>query len=1102
MTDDTWAIPTEAHVTPVPLIGLIGLQTDSDGDSDHRRLWELFSSNRGLDRHALNFLVLDLENLELPVAKPPRTSYEWYLPRGIVKQNWMFKHLNLIPSVIVLFFSNPSSTSVSSVVNKVRQALSGVRQTKLAVVLLQEAADQETITSICTECSIPSRAVFCLPPTSSEIKHVLEIEDTLQELASNYYHGQIKTVKSHRDQLNKATHLQLLIRHSFKIGFLSEFKGDLNSAYKSYTSAYLLLLESRLTEHNSSELRCIAGLLNYKICKLAFKLNLPRDAINQFRKHLEQWRSPPGPTSLSWEHAAWQSHQAQFFAQLFLEACKAGQTAIQTQHPGVYFYLAAEYCISRRKLADTQCSSVITYPENDPLSGAATMEFYGQRPWRVGKPEPSDLTKEKEGLDAMCYREKKTKHSKLILELLSLAIVQYEIFKCPRIVTKLTLQTAEEMMVTADYKDALQVLLPCLPTYRQEYWSTLAYSVLAIALKCSFLSCDMSSYCALCLELCGLPVSGVSWLQEEQKRVWGNLLQILETSKAPLPEPSLTAKSERASVGTATKVWTQLLGQSNIEEIDITNFDSCVDVIAQMPQSVKSDEEVSVILKLRYRGYGQISVKNIQCSFSNSCYNQHCLDETERILSEPNNQEIEFKFYAESADVGNSIKIENVSFLLGSSDKLRIKVVKSPPLKRNRDEYYQDPNKNWKYECKIEPQPTKLNINISHNPPVLVGEWFQFSVELENLQEQDATDLDVSCCLVDRTDPLLTETTTLSLTPETPSDQNQSDEINDHCFVAKKVQKLEKSSKECVNFYIHASTGGERVIVMQLTCILGNRKCLDLQTVSLNVIQPFEFTTNYLTEALEETTNCNTDEEFFVSCSIKNNSDHSLTVLGAMMDGSHPVTVSSQPSATSSLDLLPQSSVEQVFGGYVPSGNMLPQLDSQTITPGKLVLSWSRHGSPVINQTIFDLPSLKLSRALLYVESNLPPFGVLRSQLQATYIFCNRCQDIQEFLVNVEPSDSFMFAGPKQFQIKLFPLDRYRFSLIMYPLVCGVTQLPRVKISNTEGNIAQDAIERLLPSTLLVVPKEKNEKQRKLNMDNFKLQDPVVLENLPFSKRV
>ena len=142
MAEDTWTIPTEAHITPVPLIGFVGLQTENDADSDHRRLWELFSSNRGLDRHALNFRVLDLDNLELPVAKPPRTSYEWYLPRGIVKRNWMSKHLNQIPSVIVLFFSNPSSTSVSSAVNKVRQALAGVRQTKLAVVLLQEAADQ------------------------------------------------------------------------------------------------------------------------------------------------------------------------------------------------------------------------------------------------------------------------------------------------------------------------------------------------------------------------------------------------------------------------------------------------------------------------------------------------------------------------------------------------------------------------------------------------------------------------------------------------------------------------------------------------------------------------------------------------------------------------------------------------------------------------------------------------------------------------------------------------------------------------------------------------------------------------------------------------
>ena len=39
MAEDTWTIPTEAHVTPVPLIGFVGLQTENDADSDHRRLW-------------------------------------------------------------------------------------------------------------------------------------------------------------------------------------------------------------------------------------------------------------------------------------------------------------------------------------------------------------------------------------------------------------------------------------------------------------------------------------------------------------------------------------------------------------------------------------------------------------------------------------------------------------------------------------------------------------------------------------------------------------------------------------------------------------------------------------------------------------------------------------------------------------------------------------------------------------------------------------------------------------------------------------------------------------------------------------------------------
>lgn len=33
-----------------------------------------------------------------------RNSYEWYIPKGILKRNWMNKYLHEIPAVIVVFY--------------------------------------------------------------------------------------------------------------------------------------------------------------------------------------------------------------------------------------------------------------------------------------------------------------------------------------------------------------------------------------------------------------------------------------------------------------------------------------------------------------------------------------------------------------------------------------------------------------------------------------------------------------------------------------------------------------------------------------------------------------------------------------------------------------------------------------------------------------------------------------------------------------------------------------------------------------------------------------------------------------------------------------
>lgn len=37
------------------------------------------------------------------MVKPKRQSYEWYHPKGILKRNWILKHLHVLPAVVVLF---------------------------------------------------------------------------------------------------------------------------------------------------------------------------------------------------------------------------------------------------------------------------------------------------------------------------------------------------------------------------------------------------------------------------------------------------------------------------------------------------------------------------------------------------------------------------------------------------------------------------------------------------------------------------------------------------------------------------------------------------------------------------------------------------------------------------------------------------------------------------------------------------------------------------------------------------------------------------------------------------------------------------------------
>lgn len=83
----------------------------------------------------------------------------------------------------------------------------------------------------------------------------------------------------------------------------------MNYVFRHYTQAYANLEEVKPPEYNYLEVKTIAGFLNFKLCRLMFKLNAPRDSLTQFKNHIDKYKNITGPKELLFEHYAWLSVQ-------------------------------------------------------------------------------------------------------------------------------------------------------------------------------------------------------------------------------------------------------------------------------------------------------------------------------------------------------------------------------------------------------------------------------------------------------------------------------------------------------------------------------------------------------------------------------------------------------------------------------------------------------------------------------------------------------------------------------------------------------------------------------------------------------------------------
>uniref|UniRef100_A0A669E0S7 Trafficking protein particle complex subunit 11 n=1 Tax=Oreochromis niloticus TaxID=8128 RepID=A0A669E0S7_ORENI len=580
MAGSQWELPPELCCRPMAFVALTGL--DVVYNAVHRAIWDAFCANRRADRVPISFKVLPGDH-EYPKCRTKRTSYEWYIPKGILKTGWMNKHLNLVPALVVLFYEldwddpqwKEKQSECATKVEIVRTSLQG-RNTKVAVVLIQKKTPlppgedlvaSERAQALCHSCDLSGKSLFVLPHTDHLVGYIIRLENAFYEHAQTYYYTEIRRVKSHKEFLNKTTHQLLFVRHQFKIAFFSELKQDTQNALKYYRTAYSLVHELRAHETNMLEIKTMAGFINYKICRLCFQHNTPLDAIAQFRKHIDLCKKKIGSAELAFEHSAWMSKQFQSFGELFDEAIKLGLTAIQTQNPGFYYQQAACYSQDRKQLAlqlSTPKIAGASYPSPDPLdTQGAGLDFYGQRPWRQGQQsiDPPDAEKEKTGILALQIKERDVPHSELIIALLSNAVAQFKKYKCPRMKSHLMVQMGEEYYHAKDYTKALKLLDYVMCDYRTERWWGLLTAILTTALRCAYLMASIKDYVIYCMELLGR----ASTLKEEQKsRIEKNLIKVL-TNEVPDAEP----ECDPSSVSAARSLWNDRMALAGSNELTI-----------------------------------------------------------------------------------------------------------------------------------------------------------------------------------------------------------------------------------------------------------------------------------------------------------------------------------------------------------------------------------------------------------------------------------------------------------------------------------------------------------------------------------------------------
>ena len=449
-------------------------------------------------------------------------------PDGLIDTQWIRKHQELVPGVLLCFYTLTSDPSLATLcdnqiktdVNNIRALLSqSGYKTRLAVVLLSDHVSssssidglQDRLEIIRRGCGLDSKALFLVPGSDSqeELERVAEnMLTTLYVVSVEYYRdlGRHSRKKRGRGIVPQPTipptsgtsqTLSLAgwnVRYDFKSAIFAEYRLEMDVALRSYEQAYENLLSSELMELIPSwsprwnEARFLADVIAVRCLRCLLWNGQHSAAARRWLSHRERMadfvdRRGRGTNNYGWE--AWEARWAIVMADLIdkidipelypatLRLYLPPEKSVMGErlqpwellhHPGYWYRLAAKHLQARKAFAYAIPEDDRRSPGDSPASHVAKSAFAYDT---YMCPDPyEEYPLGRPGVN----------HGKMITDCLMRARTEFLKRHQIRYAAEVSLECARDFAMADDWQSIIDLLRPMWKelSFRAEGWIAIA----------------------------------------------------------------------------------------------------------------------------------------------------------------------------------------------------------------------------------------------------------------------------------------------------------------------------------------------------------------------------------------------------------------------------------------------------------------------------------------------------------------------------------------------------------------------------------------------------------------------------------------------------